>query len=121
MPIGSSVTSSPASAATQAAIIVSASGIGAAWRPATRSAARMSVHSAPAPPAASGTPASGTPVSATARHNSVGKAPRSARSMTSLVLRSSNSRFMLSSSSRVSSRIGIGVSPLLSATRGRAR
>ena len=115
--IGCSLTSRPADDATQAASIVSASGIGAAKRPATRSAAYRSDHSASAPPADSGSAASGTPVSLTACHSASGNVPASAASATALVQWSSNSRPMLSSSIRVSSRMSVS----LSAARGRAR
>jgi len=111
--IGPSDGASPAPAATQPASIVSASGMGAAKRPATRSTANRSDHSASAPPDASGKAASGTPVSATACHRSDAKVPVSAASITCFVDLSSNSRFMLSSSIRVSSRMAIGATPVL--------
>ena len=115
--IGFSLTSNPAADATHAASIVSASGIGAAKRPATRSTAKRSDHSASAPPAASGSAASGTPVSLTACHSASGKLPVSALSATCFVQWSSNRRFMLSKSIRVSSRMPAS----FTAARGRVR
>src|ERR1019366_4143432 len=67
--IGPSLVSRPQDAATQPASMVSANGMGAENRPATRKAAYKSDHSASAPPADSDNAANGTPVSATTSHN----------------------------------------------------
>src|SRR5271155_908334 len=62
----------------QPASSVSASGTGAAKRPATRSTAKPSASSAPAPPNSSETQVNGRPDSSSAAHSAVGHSPFSA-------------------------------------------
>ena len=65
-------------ARSQPASNVSASGAGAAKRPATRNTANPSVIAAPAPPSSSGTQVSGSPDSSSASHSAFGHVPFSA-------------------------------------------
>ena len=72
---GPSGMSSPAPASSQLASMVSASGIGAAWAPATVSSDSASATATPKPPAASGTRARCSSASSTADHSAAGHVP----------------------------------------------
>src|SRR5439155_964326 len=106
--IGPKGTSSPARPSSQPAMIVSASGTGAVWRPEARTTTWASSHVPPAPPDSSETSGSVRPPSSSARQSLSDHVPFSAASINSLVARSVKSRVTVSPSrERRSALIGL--------------